>query len=413
MNELHIKKRILRIAEAAEDELDDVFKKINSICDYNSTKILLAMHKNKLDTSHFCSSYGYGYDDHGRDVLENIYACVFNTEDALVRSQIVSGTHAIYIALQSNLSYKDELLCISGTPYETLQKIISRLTSKDIIYKEINLDSDYDFDYDAIKSNISHKTKVIFIQRSRGYSQRESISVNKIIKVIDFIKNISNDIVCVVDNCYGEFVETKEPSDLFTTDNKSKADLVVGSLIKNPGGGIARSGGYLVGKKKFIDNAACFLTGIGKNIGASINENFNMLQGLFIAPQTVCCALKTAVFAAYIFSKLGFEVSPKPFDHRTDIVQAITFNSYDLLKKFCRAIQEAGPVDSFVTPIEELIPGYNKKIIMAAGTFIQGASIEFSADAPIQEPYTVFLQGAQTWSHGKLGVIIAADRLLT
>jgi cystathionine beta-lyase family protein involved in aluminum resistance len=398
--------KILNIAEQAENNIKDKFILCDKICEFNQAKVLYAMQKYKLSSSHFNFSSGYGYDDIGRDILEKIYACVFGAEDALVRTQIVSGTHAIYIALASNLNYGDELISISGTPYETIKNIInSSLISRGIIYKEINLKNKSDFDYENIKLNITNKTKIIMIQRSRGYSLRESLCVNKIKEAIKFIKNISNKIICFVDNCYGEFVEVTEPSE--------SADLIAGSLIKNPGGGLANAGGYLVGKKKIIDNAAYFLTGVGKEIGASFGETFNILHGLFLAPQTVCCAIKTSIFAAKIFEILGFETYPKAIEkNRTDIIQAINLKSKDMLKIFCESIQKAGPVESFVKPIESCMPGYDNKIIMAAGTFIQGASIEFSCDAPIREPYTVFLQGAQTWSHGKIGVIIAANNLL-
>jgi len=404
-----IKKKILDLIEPCEKELEFVFKKFDCVCEYNQAKILNAMQKYKLSDSHFNFSVGYGYDDLGRDITERIYAHVFNAESALVRTQIISGTHAIYIALAGNLNFGDNLIFICGKPYETLENIIKRLIYKHgVIYKNINLNFKNEFDYEKIAREINLKTKIILIQRSRGYELRDAICINKIKNAIKFIKNIREDIICLVDNCYGEFVEELEPCDK----NKVKADLIAGSLIKNPGGGLAHTGGYLIGKEKLINNAFEFMTSLNREIGPSLGETHKILNGMFLAPQTVCCALKTAAFAASMFSRLGFKVSPSAQDFRTDIIQAISLGTRELLNKFCTSVQQAGPVNNFCVPIANFMPGYDCEIIMASGSFIQGASIEFSADAPVREPYTVFLQGALTWPHGKLGVLMTANNLL-
>lgn len=409
-NNFDIDGKILELGEIAQQNISHIFEKIDATTEYNQMKILHAMQKNKLSESHFNFSTGYGYNDFGRDTLEKIYADIFHTEDALVRIQIVSGTHALFCAMSGNLNHGDELIYVCGTPYDTLQSIIGikksphSLIARGINYKQIELKPDGDFDYDAIKNSISPQTKMIAIQRSRGYSLRKSINISQIKKLITFVKNIRDNIICLVDNCYGEFVEEFEPSDF-------GADLTVGSLIKNPGGGIAKVGGYIVGKKKYVDGTAYSLTGLGKDIGPSLGQSFSLLQGLFLAPQTVSCTLKTAIFAAEIFNMLDFEVFPLPRDSRTDIVQAINLKSKDMLIKFCEGVQKASPVDSFVVPKPWPMPGYNCDIIMAAGTFVQGASIEFTADAPIKPPYTAFLQGALTWPHGKNALLIALNNL--
>ena len=402
-----VEKKIIDAGIQAQKNILSVFEKIDSICEFNQMKILHAMQKNKLSDSHFNFSNGYGYNDAGRDILEKIYCDVFNTEDSLVRINFVSGTHALACAFFGNLNFGDELIYISGEPYDSLKNIIQELIKRGVKYKKIELKNNKDFDLDAIKKNISPHTKIIAIQRSRGYSLRESLSVEKIGNVIKFIKKINPNIIFLVDNCYGEFVEKFEPSDF-------GADLTIGSLIKNPGGGIAKTGAYITGKKNLIKNCSCqlFAPGLEKELGASLGESFYNLYGLFVAPQVVSCALKTAIFAAEIFSMFDFEVFPKSSDNRTDIIQAINLKSKENLIKFCEGVQKASPVNNFFTPTPEKIPGYGCEIIMAAGNFIQGSSIEFSADAPIRNPYTVFIQGSLTWFHGKNAVLIALDRLL-
>ena len=402
-----IEKKIIDAGEAAQKNILNVFEKINAICELNQVKVLHAMQKNKLSDCHFNFATGYGYNDMGRDILEKIYSDVFNTQDSLVRINFVSGTHALACAFFGNLEPHDEIIYISGEPYDSLKSIIKELIRRGIRYKKIDLKQNKDFDFETIKKNISPDTKIIAIQRSRGYSLRESLNIRKISEAIKFIKKINKNIVCLVDNCYGEFVEEFEPSDF-------GADLVVGSLIKNPGGGVAKTGAYITGKKDLIKKCSCelFAPGLEKELGASLGESFYSLYGLFIAPQVVSCALKTAVFAAEIFSMFDFEVFPKSQDYRTDIVQAINLKSRENLIRFCEGVQKASPVNNFFCPVPEKIPGYDCEIIMAAGNFIQGSSIEFSADAPIREPYTVFLQGALTWSHGKNAVLIALDWLL-
>jgi Cystathionine beta-lyase family protein involved in aluminum resistance len=405
-----VSKKILDLGNTALKNISNEFEKIDYIAEYNQMKVLNAMQKNKLGQMHFNFSTGYGYDDEGRDITEKIYADIFHAQDALVRTQIVSGTHALSCALFGNLKYADELIYVTGEPYDTLKSVIGikkttcSLIEHGIKYKQVDLNQDGNFDFDAIKNSISPNTKIIAIQRSRGYSLRKSVCVAQIKKLIEFIKNIRNDIICLVDNCYGEFVEEFEPSDF-------GADLTVGSLIKNPGGGLAKVGGYIVGKKEYVQNSAYHLTapGIGKEVGPSLGQSSSLLQGLFFAPQTVSCAMKTAVFAAEVFKLLNFEVFPKTNDFRTDIVQAVNMKSKQQLIKFCEGIQKSSPVDSFVLPNPWPMPGYDCDIIMAAGTFVQGSSIEFTADAPIKPPYTVFLQGSLSWLHSKNALLMALD----
>ena len=407
MEKFDVEKKIIAAGIQAQKNILPMFEKINSICEFNQMKILHAMQKNKLSDSHFNFSNGYGYNDAGRDILEKIYCDIFNTEDSLVRINFVSGTHALSCAFFGNLNFGEELIYISGEPYDSLKNIIQELIKHGIKYKKIELKNNKDFDFDTIKKNISSQTKIIAIQKSRGYSLRESLSVKKIGAAIKFIKKINPNIICLVDNCYGEFVEKFEPSNF-------NADLTIGSLIKNPGGGIAKTGAYITGKKNLIKNCSCqlFAPGLEKKLGASLGESFYNLYGLFVAPQVISCALKTAIFAAEIFSMFGFEVFPKSNENRTDIIQAVNLKSKKNLIKFCEGVQKASPVNSFFTPIPEKIPGYDCEIIMAAGNFIQGSSIEFSADAPIRDQYTVFIQGALTWFHGKNAILIALDRLL-
>jgi len=391
------------------------FQIINEISEFNQYKVLKAMQKNNLNDTHFAATTGYGYNDLGRDTLENIYADVFKTESALVRPQLVSGTHALAVALFGNLRSGDELLSPNGLPYDTLQSVIgingtkNSLIEHGIVYKQVDLlekaESD-EFDFENIKNAVTDKTKLVTIQRSKGYSLRHSFSVSEIKKLISFIKNINPNIICMVDNCYGEFVDYTEPSEI-------GADICVGSLIKNPGGGLAPVGGYIVGKEEFVENAACRLTapGLGKEVGPTLGVTSSLIQGLFLAPQVVAGSLKTAVFASYIFDKLGFFVTPKMSEKRSDIVQCIKLNDEKTILAFCEGIQMAAPVDSFVKPVAADMPGYDAKIIMAAGAFVQGSSIELSADAPIKEPFAVYFQGALNWHHGKIGIIITINNM--
>jgi cystathionine beta-lyase family protein involved in aluminum resistance len=371
------------------------------------------MQKNKLSDIHFAATTGYGYNDLGRDTLEKIYADVFHTEAGLVRPQIISGTHAINIALSGNLRPGDELLSPVGLPYDTLQGVIGirpengSLAEYGVIYKQVDLLEGDKFDYEGIKASITSKTKLATIQRSKGYMWRKSFEVAEIKELIAFIKNINPNIICMVDNCYGEFVDTIEPSDV-------GADLVVGSLIKNPGGGLSPCGGYIVGKTEYVENAAYRLTspGLGREVGATLGITPSIIQGLFFAPQVVSGSVKGAVFASKAFEALGFEVLPKADEKRTDIVQAIKMKSAENVIAFCKGIQKGAPVDSFVSPEPWDMPGYDCPVIMAAGAFVQGSSIELSADAPIKPPYTVFLQGGLSWHHAKIGNIIALQTML-
>lgn len=404
---------LLRFCQNIENSLEDTFKQIDKITQYNQYKVLHAMQKNKLSDIHFAATTGYGYNDLGRDTLESIYANIFNTEDALVRPQLISGTHALYIALSGNLKPGDELLSPVGEPYDTLQGVIGireekgSLKEYGIVYKQVDLLEDDKFDYENIRNAITDKTKLITIQRSKGYSWRKSFLVEEIQNLISFIKSIKKDVICMVDNCYGEFVDIIEPSDV-------GADLVVGSLIKNPGGGLAPIGGYIVGKSEYVQNAAYRLTapGLGKEVGATLGVTPSMIQGLFFAPQVVSGSLKGAIFASKIFETLGFDVLPYSDEKRSDIVQAIKMKNENNIIAFCKGIQKGAPVDSFVSPEPWDMPGYDCKVIMAAGAFVQGSSIELSADAPIKPPYAVFLQGGLSYHHAKIGNIIALQNML-
>lgn len=403
---------VMKLGEEAESALTDRFKKIDSIAELNQLKVLKALQDNKVSEADFVRTTGYGYDDGGRDNLERVYASVFKGQDALVRSQLISGTHAISTALFSNLLPGDELLSPCGKPYDTLDSIIGindakcSLKEYGITYKQVDLKSDFSFDFDGIKNAINERTKLVEIQRSRGYAQRPTFSVDQIGELIAFIKSIKPDLKVMVDNCYGEFVEDKEPLEV-------GADIIVGSLIKNPGGGLAPIGGYIVGDAEMVEKASYRLTapGLGKEIGANLGVNKDLYQGLFLSPQVVAGAEKGAIFAAYIFSKLGFSVSPSYEEERHDIIQAVTFNTPEGLKAFCEGIQAAAPVDAFVKPVPSEMPGYDSDVIMAAGNFISGASIELSADGPMREPYTAFFQGGLTWYHAKIGILMAVQKL--
>lgn len=413
-DKFNIDKKVLEFCAKAENKIKGAFAEIDEIAEINQYKVLQAMQKNKLSDVHFGMTTGYGYNDLGRDTLEEIYKDVFNVESALVRPQIISGTHALTVALFGNLKYGDELYSPVGKPYDTLQGVIGHereekgsLKEHGISYQESDLLPNGKVDFDNIASKINEKTKLVTIQRSKGYVYRPSLTLDEIKKIIDIVKSVRKDIICMVDNCYGEFVDVIEPSDV-------GADLVVGSLIKNPGGGLAPVGGYIVGKKEYVDNAAYRLTapGLGKEVGPSLGVSGALIQGLFLAPTVVSSSLKGAVFCSQIFEDLGFETMPKPLEKRSDIVQAIQMESAEKVISFCVGIQKGAPVDSFVTP-EPLddMPGYDCPVIMAAGAFVQGSSIELSADSPIKPPYTVYMQGGLTWFHAKVGIILAINEM--
>jgi cystathionine beta-lyase family protein involved in aluminum resistance len=413
-NEFGIDDSVLRISSMAEKEIDKTFKSIESVREYNQFKVIKAMQANNVSDSHFGGTTGYGYDDRGREVLDSVYAEVFKAEDALVRHNIVSGTQALAICMFGNLRPGDEIICVTGKPYDTLEEVIGirgegggSLKEFGIIYKQVDLLPEGDIDKDGIREAISDKTKMILIQRSRGYSWRNSIKLDQMERIISFIKELKSDIIVMVDNCYGEFVEEKEPTEI-------GADLVAGSLIKNPGGGLAPTGGYIAGKEEYVVKAAYRLTspGLGKKVGSTLGHNRLLFQGLFMAPHVVAESLKGAVYCAEVMRRLGILSSPGPEEKRGDIIQAIRFNNAESLIAFCQGIQKGSPVDAYVTPQPWDMPGYDSPVIMAAGTFIQGASIELSADAPIKEPYIAYMQGGLVYEHVKLGVIIAVQKLL-
>lgn len=393
--------------------LKERFEKIDETAEYNQMKVLAAMQKNKVAVECFNTSTGYGYGDIGRDTLEAVYADVFKTEDALVRPQITCGTHALALALMSNLRPGDELLSPVGKPYDTLEEVIGirpsngSLAEYGVTYAQVDLLENGDFDYEGIKNAINDKTKLVTIQRSKGYASRPTLSVAKIGELIKFIKDIKPDVKCMVDNCYGEFVEKIEPSEV-------GADMIVGSLIKNPGGGLAPIGGYICGTKECVENAAHRLTspGLGKEVGASLSVMQQFYQGLFLSPTVVAGALKGAIFAANIYEKLGFACVPNSTESRHDIIQAVSFGTAEGLCAFCEGIQAAAPVDSFVKPEPWDMPGYSDKVIMAAGAFVSGSSIELSADGPLRAPYTAFFQGGLTWYHAKYGILMSLQKLI-
>ena len=394
------------------DSLEGRFKEIDKIAEYNQLKVIKAMQDNKVSEACLYSTTGYGYNDIGRETLEKVYASVFHTEDALVRPQIACGTHALSIALAANLRPGDELFSPVGKPYDTLEEVIGIRESKGslaeygITYKQAELNDDGSINFDNIKACINEKTKLATIQRSKGYLTRPTFSVKQIGEVIAYIKSINPNIICMVDNCYGEFVETIEPSDV-------GADMVVGSLIKNPGGGLAPIGGYIAGRKDLIDNCAFRLTtpGLGKEVGATLNVNSLFFQGFFMAPTVVAGALKGAIFAANIYESLGFPVFPNGSESRHDIIQAVTLKSPEAVIAFCKGIQAAAPVDSFVSPEPWAMPGYDADVIMAAGAFVSGSSIELSADGPIKPPYNVYFQGGLTYNHAVFGIIKSLQSL--
>ena len=404
---------IYEFGQKTEEKLKTRFDAIDKNAEYNQLKVLHAMQKNRVCAEHFSGSTGYGYNDDGRDTLEKVYADTFHTEDALVRPQITCGTHALALALAANLRPGDELLSPVGKPYDTLEEVIGirpsngSLAEYGISYRQVDLLEGGAFDYDNIKKAINEKTKLVTIQRSKGYQTRPSFSVSQIGELIAFVKSIKPDVICMVDNCYGEFVETIEPSDV-------GADMVVGSLIKNPGGGLAPIGGYIAGRKDLIDNCGYRLTspGLGKEVGASLGVMQSFFQGLFLAPTVVSGALKGAIFAANVYERLGFDVVPNSTEPRYDIIQAITFGKPEGVIAFCQGIQAAAPVDSYVSPEPWDMPGYDAPVIMAAGAFVQGSSIELSADGPIKPPYAVYFQGGLTWYHAKLGILMSLQKMV-
>lgn len=409
---LGISQEVYEFGEKMTDMLQERFDEIDRRAEYNQLKVLKAMQDNRVSAECFQSSTGYGYNDLGRDTLEKVYAACFKGEDALVRPQITCGTHALALALMSNLRPGDELLSPVGKPYDTLEEVIGIRPSKGslaeygITYCQVDLLPDGNFDFERIKKAVNKRTRLVTIQRSKGYATRPTLSVSRIGELIAFLKEIKPELLIMVDNCYGEFVEEKEPLEV-------GADMIVGSLIKNPGGGLAPVGGYIVGKSECVENAACRLTspGLGKEVGASLGTMQSFYQGLFLAPMVVSGALKGAVFAAGIYESLGFDVIPNATESRHDIIQAVTFQNAEALVAFCEGIQSAAPVDSYVTPEPWAMPGYDSDVIMAAGAFVQGSSIELSADGPMKPPFAVYFQGGLTWYHAKLGILKSLQKL--
>jgi len=412
-NQLGIDKDVYAFCNEIWDSLKERFDTIDKVSEFNQLKVLKALQEHHVSEACMLGTTGYGYNDAGRDTLEKVYASIFHTEDALVRPQITCGTHALALALMSNLRPGDELLSPVGKPYDTLEEVIGIRPSKGslaeygISYAQVDLLPNGDFDYKNIKKAIHDKTKLVTIQRSKGYATRPTLSVTRIGELISFIKSIKPDVICMVDNCYGEFVETIEPTDV-------GADMVVGSLIKNPGGGLAPIGGYIAGKKECIENAAYRLTspGLGKEVGASLGILSSFYEGLFLAPNVTANALKGAIFAANIYERYGFDVIPNSTEPRHDIIQAVAFHKPEALIAFCEGIQAAAPVDSYVVPEPWAMPGYDSDVIMAAGAFVSGSSIELSADGPLKEPYAVYFQGGLTWQHAKFGIMKSFQSLV-
>ena len=411
--EMGVSQAVYAYGEKALDNLKERFAEIDRIAEYNQAKVLGAMQKNRVSAACFAATTGYGYDDVGRDNLEKVYADVFHTEAALVRPQITCGTHALTVALSANLLPGDELLSPVGLPYDTLQEVIGirpspcSLAEYGVSYRQVDLLSDGTFDYDGIRAAINEKTKLVTIQRSKGYATRPTFSVKQIGELIAFCKSIKPDVLIMVDNCYGEFVETIEPSDV-------GADMVVGSLIKNPGGGLAPIGGYICGTQECVSRCAYRLSapGLGQEVGANLGLMPSLYQGFFLAPTVVAGAEKGAIFAANLYEPLGYRCVPNATESRHDIIQAVELGSEEAMIAFCKGIQGAAPVDSFVTPLPWEMPGYDDKVIMAAGAFVQGSSIELSADGPIREPYAVYFQGGLTWCHAKLGILMSLQQMV-
>ena len=394
-------------------KLRDRFDAIDQVAEYNQAKVLTAMRKNRVSATCFAASTGYGYNDEGRDKLEQVYADAFHTEAALVRPHITCGTHALTVALSANLLPGDELLSPVGLPYDTLQEVIGirpspcSLAEYGVSYRQVDLLADGTFDYEGIRAAINEKTKLITIQRSKGYATRPTFSVTQIGELIAFCKNIKPDVLVMVDNCYGEFVEAIEPSDV-------GADMIVGSLIKNPGGGLASSGGYIAGTKHCIDRCAYRLSapGLGQEVGANFGLMGQLYQGFFLSPTVTASAEKGAIFAANLYEPLGFKCVPNATESRHDIIQAVELGSEEGMIAFCKGIQAAAPVDAFATPIPGDMPGYDSQVIMAAGAFVQGSTMELSADGPIRPPYAVYFQGGLTWAHAKLGILMSLQKMV-
>ncbi len=409
---LGISGEVYEFGERVLADLKERFSKIDETAEYNQLKVISAMQKAHVSAECFGSSSGYGYDDIGRDTLEEVYAAAFHTEAALVRPQITCGTHALSVALAANLRPGDEMLSVSGKPYDTLEEVIGirpsvgSLAEFQITYAQVDLLEDGSFDFEGIRKAIKPQTRLIEIQRSKGYQTRPTLSVRQIGEAIAFIKSIRPDIIVMVDNCYGEFVERVEPSDF-------GADMIVGSLIKNPGGGLAPIGGYIAGTKECVERCAYRLTspGLGKEVGATLGVMRSFYQGFFLAPTVTAAALKGAIFAANIYERLGFKVVPNGSESRHDIIQAVEFGFPEGLISFCEGIQAAAPVDSYVKPEPWAMPGYDSDVIMAAGAFVQGSSIELSADGPVKPPYAVYFQGGLTWPHAKLGILMSLQKL--
>lgn len=412
-NRLGVSDQVLRFGQEVLEGLTDQFRHIDQVAEFNQAKVIAAMQKNRVNATHFNLSTGYGYDDEGRDNLERVYADCFGAEAALVRPQITCGTHALALALGANLLPGDELLSPVGGPYDTLEEVIGirpspcSLKEYGVSYRQVDLLPDGEFDYDGIRAAINEKTRLVTIQRSKGYATRPSYSVEEIGKLIAFCKECKPDVLYMVDNCYGEFVETQEPTNV-------GADMVVGSLIKNLGGGLAPTGGYICGRKSCIERCAYRLSapGLGREVGANLGLLTSFYQGLFLAPTVVSSAVRGAVFAAACYERLGFRVVPGSGEIRRDIIQAVELGSREAMVAFCKGIQSAAPVDSYVTPEPWAMPGYESEVIMAAGAFVQGASIELSADGPIRPPYAVYFQGGLTWFHAKLGILMSIQKLL-
>ena len=410
---LGVSPQVYRYGEALCAHLQARFEEIDRVAEYNQAKVLCAMQNHRVSAACFAATTGYGYDDMGRETLEKVYASVFHTEAALVRPQITCGTHALTVALSANLLPGDELLSPVGAPYDTLEEVIGirpspcSLMEYGVSYRQVDLKGDGSFDYEGIRRAIGEKTRLITIQRSKGYATRPTFSVQQIGELIHFVKSIKPQVLVMVDNCYGEFVDTVEPSDV-------GADMTVGSLIKNPGGGLAPIGGYIVGTQACISRCAYRLSapGLGQEVGANLGILPAFYQGLFMAPTVVAGALKGAIFAANLYEQLGFRVVPDAREPRHDIIQAVELRSPEAMSAFCRGIQAAAPVDSYVTPEPWAMPGYDSEVIMAAGAFVQGSSIELSADGPIRPPYAVYFQGGLTWYHAKLGILMSLQKLV-
>ncbi len=414
LNALGVGNNLIELADRIESDIDSRFKEIDDIAAYNQLKVLNAMQKNRISDLHFGWHTGYGYDDPGRDAVEKVYSDIFGTEDAIVRPIIVNGTHALSLCLTGTLRPGDEMLSISGKPYDTLEQVIGISGDSDqslkvygITYKDVDLNADGSFNEKAILDAIHEKTKMIYIQRSAGYSWRPAIKIEDIEHIIKAVKRKKSDLIVMVDNCYGEFLDYKEPTNV-------GADIMAGSLIKNPGGGLVLTGGYIVGSHVLVEKVAARLTspGIGKECGLTFGQTRSMLQGLFMAPTVVAGAIKGAIFTSKLYQSLGYEVCPEPDAYRSDIIQAVKLGSADKVIRFCEGIQAAAPVDSFVTPTPWAMPGYTSEVIMAAGAFVQGSSIELSADAPIREPYIVYFQGGLTYEHSKFGALKSLSALV-